>query len=77
MSDTERPVTVTVQHGDTETMIRLSLAEFGNFVARPIIETLDDSEASWDMQEAEDPEERERFHTLFGWATGLYRVTAD
>jgi hypothetical protein len=67
-----RDVQVIVKHGTSETMVRLSLAEAGNFVFSPIIDALDDGDASFDLVES-DPE---RHASLMRWARGLYGVTA-
>jgi len=62
---------VTLTFGDKSWMVRLSLAEAGNFVIRPITEALDDGEAAWAMAES-DPE---RLAMLRRWAEGMYGVT--
>jgi len=67
-----RPVQVTITYGDNETMMRLSLAEYGNFIADPIIAAVDDGEASWDLQAAN----AERHASLMTWAHRLFGVTA-
>ncbi len=67
-----RPVQVTITYGDNETMMRLSLAEYGNFIADPIISALDDGDAAWDLSE----QNPERHTSLATWARNLYKVTA-
>jgi hypothetical protein len=69
----KRPVEVQVRFGTTSTMIRLSLAEYGNFMVSPMLDALDDGEESWQLQEL-DPE---RHGTLYAWASGLYGVTRN
>jgi len=67
-----RPVQVTITYGDNETMMRLSLAEYGNFIVNPVLDALDDGDASWDLQE----QNPERHTSLMTWARGLFKVTA-
>jgi hypothetical protein len=66
-----RNVQVIVKHLGNETMVRLSLAEAGNFIFSPIMDALDDGDASFDLVET-DPE---RHASLTRWAAGLYGVT--
>lgn len=67
-----RPVQVIVKYRDTETMMLLSLAEYGNFIANPIIAAVDDGEAAWDLEQ----QNPERLASLAHWARNLFRVTA-
>lgn len=68
----QRPVQVIVRCGESETMVRLTLAEAGNLVIDPINAAVGDSEAGRDLQ-ASDPA---RFRMIGHWANGLYWVTA-
>jgi hypothetical protein len=53
-------------------MMRLSLAEYGNFIVNPVLDALDDGDASWDLQE----QNPERHASLATWARNLFKVTA-
>jgi hypothetical protein len=64
-------VTITFNNGN-ETMMRLSLAEYNNFIVAPITEALDDGEASWTLQDLNP----QRHTSLVLWARGLFTVTA-
>jgi hypothetical protein len=64
----KRPVKVIVEHGSSQTYVLLSLAEYGNFIARPIIEALDDADVS--------AADVDRHNSIALWAAGLYRVTS-
>jgi hypothetical protein len=69
----KRPVQVTITFNNgNETMMRLSLAEYNNFIVAPITEALDDGEASWTLQDLNP----QRHTSLVLWARGLFTVTA-
>jgi hypothetical protein len=71
--EVHRGVEVHVTYAGSSTMLRLTLAEYGNFIVRPITEALDDGEAAWDLQDRNP----ERHRTLNLWARNLYKITSD
>ena len=71
--ETRKPVQIIVKHGSSESMVRLTYAEAGNFVFNPIIDALHESDAALDLNVSDAP----RLASLELWASRLFEITGD